>query len=154
MAAMTIRLARAEDAGAIGQVAKDAYHVYIERLGRPPAPMIADFEHHIARDWVIIAERNGRLCGYAILIADKERALLDNIAVDPREQGSGVGRSLIERVEQEALALGHLSLELYTNVVMTENVCWYARLGFVETKRAVEQGFYRIYMKKDLVPGM
>ena len=136
----------------MSRIAKAAYHVYIERLGRPPAPMIADFAQHIDRDRVIVAERDYEVLGYAILIADEKRALLDNIAVDPAGQRSGVGRSLIERIEQEALALGHRSLELYTNVVMTENVRWYERQGFAETKRVMERGFHRIYMAKDLVP--
>jgi len=150
---MIIRLARPEDAPAIGRVAKEAYHVYVERLGRPPAPMVADFEHHIARDWVIVAERHDEVSGYAVLIADKERALLDNIAVDPEAQRSGVGRLLLERVEQEVLTLGHRSLELYTNIVMTENVRWYEKLGFVETRWVAEHGFHRIYMEKNLVAG-
>ena len=148
-----IRLASPEDVPAIERVAENAYHVYVERLGRPPAPMAADFGHHIARDWVIVAECNGLIAGYAILIAGDQRALLDNVAVDPAQQRSGMGRLLIERVEQEVLDLGHRSLELYTNVVMTENIRWYEKLGFVETKRAVERGFHRIYMKKNLIPG-
>ena len=150
---MMIRPARPEDAGAIGEIARKAYYVYVERIGRPPAPMVADFERHIAQDWVIVAERDGELLGYAVLIADEKRALLDNIAVDPATQRSGVGRSLIERVEQAVAARGHSSIELYTNVVMTENVRWYEKLDFVETKRIVEHGFHRIYMKKDLVRG-
>lgn len=40
--------------------------------------------------------------------------------------------------------------DLYTNVVMTENIRWYEKLGFVETKRVREQGFSRVYMQKVL----
>jgi hypothetical protein len=33
---------------------------------------------------------------------------------------------------------------------MTENLSLYARLGFVETHRAVEQGFSRVFMRRAL----
>ena len=88
------------------------------------------------------------VAGYAILILDEHRALLDNIAVDPDEQGSGIGRALIEEVERQTAIHGHRSLDLYTNVVMTANIAWYRKLGFVETRRAEEHGFRRVYMSK------
>jgi hypothetical protein len=33
---------------------------------------------------------------------------------------------------------------------MTENIAFYERLGFVETHRAEEKGFKRVYMTKSL----
>ena len=110
--------------------------------------MLADFEHHIEQDRVIVEEHQGRVRGYAILIADERRALLDNIAVDPQAQRSGIGRALINRIEQQVAAFGHDRLELYTNVVMTDSFRRYQKLGFVETRRLIEDGLHRIYMEK------
>jgi ribosomal protein S18 acetylase RimI-like enzyme len=143
-----IRKALASDAAPIRRVAEDAYAVYAESLGRPPAPMVADFERHIREDWVIVAERDSRIDGYAVLKTNQGRALLDNIAVDPALQRSGLGSALIERVERHAFKCGHDRLELYTNVVMTDSFRWYQKLGFVETRRITEDGFHRIYMEK------
>lgn len=143
-----IRLAKAEDVAAIRAIAEKAYQLYIERLGKPPAPMVADFATHIDHDRVIVFEQEGDISGYAILVSDERRALLDNIAVDPACQRSGIGLALIDHVERQAKAQGHEVLDLYTNVVMTENVTWYERLGFVETRRADEDGFSRVYMRK------
>ena len=145
-----IRLARPEDRATIGRIAERAYQPYVKMLGRPPAPMIADFEHHIAEDWVILFERAGQIVGYAVVIVDERRALLDNIAVDPDEQGSGIGRALIEEIERQAASRGHRCLELYTNLAMTANIAWYQKLGFVETRRAEERGFRRVYMSKPI----
>ena len=39
---------------------------------------------------------------------------------------------------------------LYTNVMMTENLSMYAHIGFVETHRAMEKGFHRVYMRWNL----
>jgi len=33
---------------------------------------------------------------------------------------------------------------------MTENLAMYARIGFVETRRASEDGFERVFMRWDL----
>jgi len=147
-----IRLARSDDADRIRFIADAAYQGYLSKLGRPPAPMIADFEHHILKDRVTVFEENKVVSGYAILIIDDQRALLDNIAVDPGFQRKGIGRRLVDDVEREAVLRGYHHLELYTNVVMTANVRWYEAHGFVETKRVTEAGFRRIYMMKDLKP--
>jgi ribosomal protein S18 acetylase RimI-like enzyme len=42
------------------------------------------------------------------------------------------------------------SYQLYTNVKMARNIGWYERLGFVETRRGVENGFERVYFRKAL----
>lgn len=139
-----------DDVTAIRRVAEQAYRIYVKDLGGPPAPMIADFARHIDQDWVIVFQLDDVIAGYAILIDDGERALLDNIAVDPSHQGKGIGRALVDEVERETASRGHGHLELYTNVVMTKNVRWYRTLGFVETKRVIEGGFHRIYMSKHI----
>ena len=112
--------------------------------------MVADFAAHIDRDWVIVFDRDGVVRGYAILLTNEQCALLDNIAVDPACQRSGIGVVLIEHVEQRIVDLGYQALDLYTNVVMEDNVRWYEKLGFVETRRVEEAGFQRIYMRKSI----
>ncbi|MGI9450073.1 MAG: GNAT family N-acetyltransferase [Geminicoccaceae bacterium] len=143
-----IRRARPEDAVAVRQIANQAYRPYVPCLGKAPAPMVADFAGHIDQDWVIVFEREGVVRGYAILLTNERRALLDNIAVDPACQRSGIGVALIAHVEQRVVDLGYEALDLYTNVVMKDNVRWYEKLGFVETRRVDEAGFRRIYMRK------
>lgn len=76
--------------------------------------------------------------------------LLDNVAVDPIRQGSGVGRKLLAFAEQAALKAGYRSIRLYTNEAMTENIALYARIGYVETHRGEEKGLRRVYMTKQL----
>lgn len=39
-------------------------------------------------------------------------------------------------------------MRLYTNVLMTENLALYGRLGFRETGRVSEKGYERVYMAK------
>jgi len=44
------------------------------------------------------------------------------------------------------------AIRLYTNAAVTENLSMYAHMGFVETHRAVEKGFNRVYLRWTL-PG-
>ena len=67
-----------------------------------------------------------------------------------KSKGEGLGRHLIDHAVDEA---GHFHLpaiRLYTNVAMTENLSMYAHLGFVETHRAIEKGFHRVYLRLTL----
>lgn len=111
--------------------------------------MVADFAAHIDQDPLIVFEQEGAVAGYAILLVDERRALLDNIAVDPAHQRRGIGLALIDQIKGLATDLGYETLDLYTNAVMTANISWYEKLGFVETGRAKEQGFHRIYMSSE-----
>ena len=43
-----IRCARPEDADAIRQLVLDAYDHYIARMGKPPGPMLDDYDRRIA----------------------------------------------------------------------------------------------------------
>jgi ribosomal protein S18 acetylase RimI-like enzyme len=146
-----MRAAIAADTDTIGAIARAAYSKYVARIGQAPAPMFADFAAYIARDAVVLIESDGKVCGFMIAWPETNAYFIDNIAVDPAAQGRGLGRRLIEHAVSEARRLGLQALSLYTNVAMTENLAMYRRIGFVETHRAVENGFNRVYMRWDFL---
>ncbi|AWM89285.1 GNAT family N-acetyltransferase [Microvirga sp. 17 mud 1-3] len=145
-----IRQAGPEDRAAIEAIVEAAYAPYIPRIGRKPGPMLDDYEILIADGRVHVLVDGGIVRGLVVLIPDGDALLLDNVAVDPRAQGRGYGRMLLNFAEAEARRTGVRTLRLYTNEAMTENIALYGRLGFVETHRAVEKGLRRIYMTKVL----
>lgn len=149
-----LRLARPEDAPTIRAAAAAAFGVYVEAIGRAPAPMIADFERHIGDSAVVLAENSdGAALGYAILYPDPaapDALHLDSVAVIPAAQGGGVGRALIADAEARAAAAGLSRITLYTNAAMSGALALYPRLGYRETRRAREQGFDRIFFEKRL----
>ena len=63
---MNICRATLSDAPNLVRLAHEAYRHYIARIGRPPAPMLADFTRHITDDTVFIAT-NDVICGYVVL---------------------------------------------------------------------------------------
>ena len=52
---MAIRQALPEDADSIKACAYDAYSHYVERMGKDPAPMVADFESQIEQGIVYVS---------------------------------------------------------------------------------------------------
>lgn len=146
-----IRPARPEDADAARQLVLDAYGRYVARMGKPPGPMLDDYDRRIADGQAWVLEKDGRLAGVLVLEdAPGGALLLDNVAVAPSAQGNGHGRALMAFAEEEARRRGCTELRLYTNVLMVENIALYGRLGFQETGRVSEKGYERVYMAKVL----
>jgi GNAT superfamily N-acetyltransferase len=144
-----IRPARPEDADAIRRLVLDACGHYVARIGKPPGPMLYDYDRRIADEQAWVLEEDGRLAG-ALVLEDAEGGalLLDNVAVAPSAQGKGYGRALVAFAEEEARRRGHGVVRLYTNALMAENLALYGRLGFRETGRVSEKGYERVYMAK------
>ena len=145
-----LRLAEPKDGGAIRHCARLAYQKYVERIGREPAPMIADFEDQIRQRHIWVLKDGDRLCGYAVFYPQDDRMFLENVAIDPSMQGRGYGRQLMDLVEREAVRSKLTGVSLYTNVLMHENLELYRALGYQETDRRREDGFDRVYFFKRL----
>ena len=146
-----IRRAAAGDAAAAAAITSAAYRPYIERIGREPAPMGADFDALIGAGAVWVATEDGRVVGVLVLEL-QDTALLESVAVDPAHQGHGIGRSLIAHAEQVARDAGLSAVDLYTNAHMTENLRLYPSLGYDLIDRRREDGFDRVFFRKSLAP--
>ncbi|QPC43300.1 GNAT family N-acetyltransferase [Kaustia mangrovi] len=146
----SMRIAEAGDVAAIETVARDAYSLYLDRMDRPPGPMLADYAGQVNDGLVHVLESEGAIAGFAVIEPRSDHLFLENVAVAPGWQGRGFGRRLVGFVEEEARRRDLSAIALYTNEVMVENLALYAHLGFEVTHRAVEDGYRRIYMRKDL----
>jgi GNAT superfamily N-acetyltransferase len=147
-APVEIRPAVSADAASVDRIAREAYAKYVPRIGREPAPMTADHAVLIARGEVWVAVEGDGLSGFVVLRAGPQSLLLESVAVSTPHRGRGVGRALIGFAEQHARDLGLQSVELYTNALMSENLRYYPRLGYVEYDRRSEHGFDRVYFRK------
>ena len=75
------------------------------------------------------------------------------LAVAPDCQGQGIGRRLMQAVENLARSRGKAAIELQTRIELTANHAAFARLGFHETERTAHEGYARptsITMRKAL----
>ena len=144
-----IRPAGTADRAAVEAIVREAYSVYIDRIGKPPGPMLDDYAALIGAGAVsVLEEPDGEIAAIIVLLAKPGHLLLDNIAVRRDRQGQGLGRHLIAFAETEARRRGCREVRLYTHEMMTENIALYARLGFTETGRGREAGYYRVFMAK------
>lgn len=161
-----VELARANplEEDQVVALVRTAYAPYIERIGKEPAPMSADYGAAIAAGQVVVARRvgghtppvtvspaiQGEVLGLIVTETFTDHLLIENIAVSPAAQGFGVGGMLLEHAYAEARALGIAEVRLYTNAKMTENLSYYPRRGFVEVDRRRESGFDRVYFARSV----
>lgn len=161
-----IRRATPADIPAMAALAEAAYATYMPRLGgRPPPAMHPDFAGWIAagrasilgdgQPAAYLLAGEGGLAGPADAEAGIDDAvwLVENIAVAPAAQGKGIGRRLMSLTEAEARAAGFARIRLVTNVVMTENQAFYARLGYREIGRRARLGTTIVDFEKRLGEG-
>jgi ribosomal protein S18 acetylase RimI-like enzyme len=145
-----IRTANLADQQAVEAIVHAAYSPYIERIGRPPGPMLDDYEVLINEGLVHVFEREGAIQGLLVLVPEPDAMLLANVAVAPSVKGTGIGRALLAYAEQSAKAAGYRTIRLYTHKSMVENIALYSRIGYTETHRAVQNGLKRVFMVKNL----
>ncbi|UPK91026.1 hypothetical protein LCI18_001961 [Fusarium solani-melongenae] len=151
---LTLERATPHDVPAIKAIVDAAYTKYIERIGKPPAPMTTDYEevlqsHHV---FVLRKKEHDIIVGSIVLGHQQgsDAVKINNLVVDVTAQGRGYGGVLMRYAAEFAKSRGCSALELFTNVKMWENLGLYAKMGFVETERKTDEGYERVYFRKDL----
>ena len=147
---VAIRLGVVDDLNTVEEIVKKAYSVYIDRIGKKPAPMIVDYKNLIHKQLVHVIEEGNLIRGLIVLVPMEKFMLVENVAVHPDFHGKGYGRKLLDYADKVAKTKGFTEIRLYTNEKMLENLNIYQHLGWKEYKRRTEKGYSRIYMKKPL----
>jgi ribosomal protein S18 acetylase RimI-like enzyme len=148
---MRIRAAEAGDIDPIKACIDAAYGPYVARLGRPPAPMLADYGALVAGGKVQVIGED-RITGLIVYYPRGDHIHVETVAVLPEAHGKGFGRALMGHAEAAAGRLRLAAVELYTHLLMTENIRYYNALGYREIRRGEEDGFPRIYFRKPAAP--
>lgn len=148
-----IRQARSEDQDGIVACVNAAYAKYVPRMGKRPAPMLADYAELIARGVVHVIGAPSTIRGVVVCFPATDHYFLENVAVAPAHQGAGLGHTLMEFVEAQARAGGYPEIRLYTHERMIENIGYYDKLGYTEVERRFEDGYHRVFFRKPLTPG-
>ena len=140
-----------DDAARLHEIAQEAYLSYVSRIGKAPAPMLADFPELISSSSVwVVAE--SPIPGYIVMTTRDGNLIVENVAVHPLNHGMGYGRALLDFAECTARERGLVRIELFTNIHMTENRSLYPALGYREFARRTEDGFERVYFEKPVSP--
>jgi ribosomal protein S18 acetylase RimI-like enzyme len=147
---VAIRLGVVDNLITVEEIVRKAYRVYIDRIGKKPAPMIDDYENLIRKQLVHVIEEGNSVLVLTVLVPMEKFMLVENVAVHPNFHGRGCGRKLLDYADKIAKTRGFTEIRLYINEKMIENLNIYRHLGWREYKRRTEKGYRRIYMKKPL----
>lgn len=73
-----IRLAQPGDRAAVEAIVATAYSIYVERIGKPPGPMVDDYAALIGAGAVSVFEVDGTIAALIVLLPKPDHLLLDN----------------------------------------------------------------------------
>jgi ribosomal protein S18 acetylase RimI-like enzyme len=148
---LTVRRATTPDVAAVAAIAAAAYSPYLASIGVRPGPLDVDYADAVERRDVRVAELDGAPVGILVLVVHADHLTLENVAVDPRAQGRGIGSALLALAEDEARSRDLPEVRLYTHRLMAANLALYGRRGYVETHRETQHGLDRVFLTKRLV---
>lgn len=148
MSEIVFRRAGPQDVALVAAITDAAYAKWVPVIGRKPKPMTADYHAAIRDHLVELAYLDDAAVGLIELITAADHLLLENIAVDPAAHGQGIGRRLMQRVEQHAIEMGLPVVRLYTNKAFATNLAFYQHLGYaIEREEPYKEGF-TVYFAK------
>jgi ribosomal protein S18 acetylase RimI-like enzyme len=159
---LTFRTAMPSERDELEPVWRAAFTPFVRALGRElPAHGSAEFavglarvEAELERGDVYVALDAEQVVGVVRTEWQKDELYIDQIAVDPVRQGSGVGSWLLQRIEEVARSTGARGLSLETPEMMERLVRLYRRHGFEIVRRGPPDhgldAHIRVHMVKPL----
>jgi GNAT superfamily N-acetyltransferase len=130
---------------------------YMDGVIDPPSSahlLTADILRDKARSEAgFLAFKGGEIIGCVFACERATELYVGKLAVAKRCQGQGIGRRLVEAVEQLARERAKTAIELQARIELTANHLAFARLGFRETERTAHDGYEKptsITMRKEL----
>jgi GNAT superfamily N-acetyltransferase len=137
------------------QILRAAFAPYVRKLGRELADdAFAWLPAALDRGDIYLAVEATEVVGVMATTRRATEMTLDQIAVNPLRQGTGVGSWLLARIEEVARSEGIRVLSLDTAEMAEDNVRLYARHGFRIVRRGPpahgKDPHLRVYMSKVL----
>jgi N-acetylglutamate synthase-like GNAT family acetyltransferase len=134
---------------AVRELVRAAYARWVPVIGREPRPMTADYARAVVDHVIDLYEADGQVIALIEMVPESTCLLVENVAVLPAHQHRGVGDVLLRHAEACARARGLAELRLYTNAAFGSNLAFYARRGYIETRReALASGGELVHMTK------
>jgi len=147
---LSVRPACRVDVGEMREIAEATYQLYVDRIGREPAPMTADYAQIVESGHAWVAEHGDRIVGLLVLEPAEDHLLLENVAVAPQGAGPGRGRP----AAAVGRGAGPGARPARSAAVHQQGNDGEPRLllrrGYSETHRARQDGFRPIFFTKPL----
>lgn len=150
---LSIRRAVAGDAARVQALTRQAYAKWVPVIGREPLPMAADYDRAVGEHIVDLLLVASEPAGLIEMVDERDRLLIENIAIAPAFQRRGYGGLLVAHAEEVARSLRLGTLRLYTNARFAGNVEFYRRHGYVVDREEPFEGGVTVHMSKALAAG-
>jgi GNAT superfamily N-acetyltransferase len=139
LTAAVVRPATADDAQSVATVhARAGRAAWSAFLGDVLAePEVGTWRVRLGEPGFLVAERGGRVVGFAR--ADADTGEVGYLYVDPDEQGRGTGRALLAAVLERLRAAGHRQARLRTEERNTGPRRFYESAGWRATGEVLER---------------
>jgi len=147
---LEFRRAGPDDAAMVRELTRKAYMKWCSVIGREPLPMTADYGYAVHHHVIDLAFRDGRLVGLVQMIPRADDLLIENVCVDPDEQGGGIGHRLVAHAEMETRRRGHRVIRLYTNKLFAANLSFYEAQGYAIEREEAFKGGILVHFRKSL----
>ena len=152
---LIFRTAQSSECADADRVLRAAFTPYLTKLGREiPADYYKWLPASIERGDVFVADEGGRVVGVAATERRPAELFLDRLAVDPSKQGTGLGRWLLQRLDEVARARGDRAVSLVTAEMMDHLIALYGSHGFEIVHRGLPEhgkdAHMRVHMMKRL----
>lgn len=126
-APIELRPARLADAQCIGRMSRDLIE---DGLGWSWTPARVENEIHCGDSVVLTALGRQRLLGFALMRFREEDAYLNLLAVTPEYQRLGIGRGLVQWLEESARVAGTFLIYLEVRAANGGARAFYQKLGY------------------------
>jgi len=137
-----------------------ASFAYMDAIIDPPSSahqLSMDALEKKAREETGFAAFSGDVLAGCVFIKEKaDHFYLGKLAVAPAFEGQGIGRKLMEKADEEAVARGKPVMELQTRIELTRNHKVFEKLGYHITAETAHPGYDRttsITMRKEIAHG-
>jgi len=134
-------------------VLRAALKPFARRLGRElEEDAFKELQGAGSESHMLVAVKDSKICGVAICSVEKDTWVIEQVAVNPGDQGRGIGSALLQRIERDASIAGARMLELDTAEIMTDLPRLYHRHGYSAARKGLPKHgrdqFTRVYMQK------
>ncbi|MET8183484.1 GNAT family N-acetyltransferase [Streptomyces sp. NPDC005336] len=147
---VALRSARGWEHDQLAEIAREAYGEYLGLVDEPPAPLLLDYREVAASGQCHVAVTAEEIVGMVTVETADPYLVLRNLAVRPSAQGKGVGRKLVELVEEMARSAGMRGVRLWTRAEMVDNISFYRELQYDITHSEKNERTHRVFLCKEL----
>jgi len=147
---LELRPAEPHEAAAIAGIVRAAYARWVPAIGREPLPMRVDYAKALQEHRFDVVVDGENIVGVIETMQRDDHIWIENVAVTPEAQGSGIGRLLLDHAERIARTAGCFEARLLTNAAFEANVALYRRRGYVVDREEPYLNGITVYISKKL----